>query len=126
MIRREQNGGKSHNETAMVDTLQNARRSNRRGYVTLCICIACGISKIVAVALRFVARRRMKARLRRNDWFIFASLWPNYAMITTGGFRNISTGLSDVSRRYPTDTASEMGSEKILVERKGNVKLSIR
>ena len=76
-------------QTAMADTTQVASRSNQRGYAILCICIACGIIETFAVALRFVARRRMKARLRKDDWFIFASLWPNYAMITTGGFREL-------------------------------------
>ncbi|KAL8677884.1 MAG: hypothetical protein Q9186_005726 [Xanthomendoza sp. 1 TL-2023] len=59
---------------------------NRRGHAILSICIACGFVETVAVALRFLARRKMKARLQIDDWFIFASLWPNYAMIITGGF----------------------------------------
>ena len=59
---------------------------NRRGHAILIICIACGIIETIAVALRFLARRRIKARLQIDDWFIFASLWPNYIMIVTGGF----------------------------------------
>ncbi len=59
---------------------------NRRGHAILSVCIACGVIETVAVALRFLARRRMKARLQIDDWFIFASLWPNYIMIVTGGF----------------------------------------
>lgn len=60
---------------------------NHRGHAILSVCIACGVIETVAVALRFLARRRMKARLQIDDWFIFASLWPNYIMIITGGFR---------------------------------------
>lgn len=65
----------------------NGQPANNRGRAILTICIACGVVETVAVALRFVSRRRMKARLQIDDWFIFASLWPNYAMIALGGVR---------------------------------------
>ena len=60
---------------------------NNRGKAILSICIACGVIQTFAVALRFLARRRIKTRLQIDDWFIFASLWPNYVMIVLGGFR---------------------------------------
>ncbi|KAL8750182.1 MAG: hypothetical protein Q9199_007232 [Rusavskia elegans] len=59
---------------------------NERGRAILYVCITCGVLETLAVALRFLARRKMKARLQIDDWLIFASLWPNYAMIVTGGF----------------------------------------
>ncbi|KAL8851633.1 MAG: hypothetical protein Q9221_003470 [Calogaya cf. arnoldii] len=59
---------------------------NERGRAILCVCIACGVLETFAVALRFMARRKMKARLQIDDWLIFASLFPNYAMIVVGGF----------------------------------------
>ena len=72
----------------MADHIQDATPPvNHRGHVILSICIACGVIQTFAVALRFLARRRMKTRLQIDDWFIFASLWPNYAMIIAGGFR---------------------------------------
>ena len=72
----------------MADHIHDATgRVNRRGNVILSICIACGVIQTFAVALRFLARRQIKARLQVDDWFIFGSLWPNYAMIIAGGFR---------------------------------------
>lgn len=35
--------------------------------------------------------------------------------------KSIATGPSDVSRRYPTNAASEIGSEQASVEQEGNV-----
>ena len=59
---------------------------NERGLAILCVCIVFGVLQTFAVALRFLARRQMKARWHIDDWLIFASLWPNYAMIVLGGF----------------------------------------
>ena len=59
---------------------------NRRGRVILSVCIACGVIETLAVGLRFLSRAKIKARLGVDDWFIFASLWPNYVMILLGGF----------------------------------------
>lgn len=71
----------------MDHKLHNAiQPANPRGIAILSICIACGIIETLAVALRFIARRNIKARLQIDDWLIFASLWPNYTMIVTGGF----------------------------------------
>ncbi|KAI4218632.1 MAG: hypothetical protein L6R36_008843 [Xanthoria steineri] len=74
---------------------------NRRGHAILIICIACGVIETIAVALRFLARRRIKARLQIDDWFIFASLWPNYIMIVTGGFL-VGEGKAGLSKAYLT------------------------
>ena len=41
-------------------------------------------------------------------------------MPTVFSRKSISTGPSDVSRRYPTNVASETGTEKVLVEQKRN------
>ena len=59
---------------------------NHRGRVILSVCIACGVIETLAVALRFLSRAKIKARLGVDDWFIFASLWPKYVMILLGGF----------------------------------------
>ena len=71
---------------AMADPISNSTSRNERGLVVLCVCIVFGIVQTLAVALRFAARRQMKARWRIDDWLIFASLWPNYVMIVLGGF----------------------------------------
>lgn len=68
----------------MADPVEALTPRNERGRAILCVCIACGILETVAVALRFLARRKMKARFQIDDWLIFASLWPNYSMIVTG------------------------------------------
>ncbi|KAL8992764.1 MAG: hypothetical protein Q9169_006858 [Polycauliona sp. 2 TL-2023] len=80
------------------DTMQPV---NHRGQAILSVCIACGVIETVAVALRFLARRRIKARLQIDDWFIFASLWPNYIMIVTGGFL-VGEGGAGLSKAYLT------------------------
>ena len=80
----------------MKDPILGSTTMNARGRAILCVCIACGVLETVAVALRFLARRRMKARLRIDDWLIFASLWPNYAMIITGGFRTYRLSSIDI------------------------------
>ena len=59
---------------------------NHRGNAILSISIVCGVIQTFAVALRFLARRRIKTRLQIADCFIFASPWPNYVMIVLGGF----------------------------------------
>ena len=77
----------SNKNMGTTDPIHDATEPvNRRGHAILAICIVCGVVESVAVALRFLARRKLKARLQVDDWFIFASLWPNYAMIITGGF----------------------------------------
>ncbi|KAI4088080.1 MAG: hypothetical protein LQ344_006342 [Seirophora lacunosa] len=80
------------------DAIQPA---NPRGIAILSICIACGIIETLAVALRFIARRKIKARLQIDDWLIFASLWPNYTMIVTGGFM-FGRGKAGLSQAYLT------------------------
>lgn len=37
--------------------------------------------------------------------------------------KSTSTGLCEVCRRYPTNPTGEIGSEKVLVEQKGNLRL---
>lgn len=70
----------------MTDPISDSTPMNEPGRAILYVCITCGVLETLAVALRFLARRKMKARLQIDDWLIFASLWPNYAMIVTGGF----------------------------------------
>ena len=78
---------------AMAGVMDNSTvMVNHRGNVILSICIACGLIQTFAVALRFLARRRIKAGLQVDDWYIFASLWPNYIMIVLGGFRECTFG----------------------------------
>ena len=71
---------------------------NHRGHTILGVSIAFGVIEIVAVALRFLARRRIGARWRIDDWLILAALVPNYAMIIIGGFRGLSPNAITRSR----------------------------
>ncbi|KAL8994967.1 MAG: hypothetical protein Q9169_005208 [Polycauliona sp. 2 TL-2023] len=71
---------------AAMDPIRQSTPMNEQGRAILGVCIACGVLESLAVGLRFLARRRMKASFRIDDWLIFASLWPNYAMIILGGF----------------------------------------
>lgn len=76
----------------MAEVMENTTVvANNRGNAILSVCIACGVIQTFAVALRFLARRRIKTRLQIDDWFIFGSLWPNYAMIVIGGFREYTS-----------------------------------
>lgn len=71
----------------MTDSIQHtAGTQNDRGHAILTISIACGALETIAVALRFIARRKLGAGLRSDDWLILLSLAPNYAMIVAGGF----------------------------------------
>ena len=58
---------------------------NEHGHAILSVSIACGILETVAVALRFVARRKLGARYRWDDWLILISLVPNWGMVIIGG-----------------------------------------
>ena len=72
----------------MADPIQASTEhvGNPRGQVILIVCIACGVLETVAVALQFLARKRLGARWRSDDWLILAALIPNYVMIVLGGF----------------------------------------
>ena len=72
----------------MADRIQHpADSQNQRGHAILIISIACGVLETIAVALRFLARRKIAAKYRADDWLLLSSLIPNYAMIAAGGFR---------------------------------------
>ena len=73
----------------MADPIQasTGQVGNSRGHVILSVCIACGVLETIAVALRFLARKRLGAGWRSDDWLIMAALIPNYVMIVLGGFR---------------------------------------
>lgn len=76
----------------MVDrTQQIAGSQNTRGHAILMVTIACGALETIAVALRFVARRKLGAKYRSDDWLILLSLFANYGMIVVGGFREFKT-----------------------------------
>jgi len=66
-----------HNETGPY---------NRRGDAILGVSIACGALETVAVALRFLSRRKLGANWRIDDWLILVALIPNYAMVIIFGF----------------------------------------
>ena len=57
-----------------------------RGHAILGVSSACGVLEAIAVALRFVARRKIGASYRTDDWLILLSIIPNYGMIVAGGF----------------------------------------
>ena len=72
----------------MADRIQHPTGpQNHRGHAILTISIVCGVLETVAVALRFLARRKIASRYRADDWLLLSSLIPNYAMIVAGGFR---------------------------------------
>lgn len=71
-----------HNETGPY---------NQRGHAILGVCIACGVLETVAVALRFLARRKLGAKWRIDDWLILVALIPNYAMVIVFGFGKSNT-----------------------------------
>lgn len=54
--------------------------NNARGYGVLAATIAMGIIDFFAVILRFLARKKIKAKLEADDWLILVSLLPAYAM----------------------------------------------
>lgn len=60
--------------------------SNPRGVLIVCLSVVLGIIDLLAVVLRFIARRRSKSGLGLDDWFIAASLIPAYCMIIIAGF----------------------------------------
>ena len=70
----------------MADAIQpNIEPYNHRGQAVLGVSIACGVLETAAVALRFLARRKLGAQWRMDDWLILIALVPNYVMIITGG-----------------------------------------
>ena len=69
----------------MADTIQHTTgHQNQRGHAILIVSIVCGVLETLAVALRFLARQKLGAKLRSDDWLILVSLLPNYGMIVTG------------------------------------------
>lgn len=70
---------------------------NRRGEAILGISIAFAALEAVAVALRFLSRRRLGAKWRIDDWLILVALIPNYAMVIIFGF-----GKSNANATIPT------------------------
>lgn len=54
---------------------------NGRGETIVNTSIAIAIIVTIAVILRFIARKKTKAMLAADDWFILASLVPAYAML---------------------------------------------
>lgn len=54
---------------------------NGRGETIVNTSIAIAIIVTIAVILRFIARKKTKATLAADDWFILASLVPVYAML---------------------------------------------
>lgn len=54
---------------------------NGRGETIVNTSIAIAIIVTIAVILRFIARKKTKATLAADDWFILASLVPAYAML---------------------------------------------
>lgn len=54
---------------------------NGRGETIVNTSIAIAIIVTIAVILRFIARKKTKATLATDDWFILASLVPAYAML---------------------------------------------
>lgn len=54
---------------------------NVRGETIVNTSIAIGIIITFTVVLRFIARKKTKASLAADDWFILASLVPAYAML---------------------------------------------
>ena len=64
----------------------NVGHRNPRGQVVLDVSIACGVLVTAAVALRFLARRRLGTKIKIDDWLILIALIPNYGMIIDSGF----------------------------------------
>lgn len=63
-----------------------AGQFNQRGHAILGVSITFGALETAAIALRFLARRKLNTRWRIDDWLILVALVPNYAMIVIGGF----------------------------------------
>lgn len=59
----------------------NMAVGNKRGDTIMNISIAIAIIVTFAIILRFIARKKTKASLAADDWFILASLIPTYAML---------------------------------------------
>lgn len=59
-------------------------KENPRGAAVLYFTIALGILVTLAVLLRFMARRCIKAAFAADDWWILGSLVPLYGMIILG------------------------------------------
>lgn len=71
--------------------------SNPRGVWIVCVSVMLGIIDTLAVILRFVARRKIKAGFAMDDWLIAASLVPAFIMIIIAGFCNLVSRESDRS-----------------------------
>ena len=48
------------------------------------VTVVCGILATLAVCLRFLARRKTKASLGADDWWMLASLIPSSGMLAVG------------------------------------------
>lgn len=59
----------------------NMAVGNKRGDTIMNISISIAIIVTFAIILRFIARKKTKAALAADDWFIVASLIPTYAML---------------------------------------------
>lgn len=62
------------------------QRDNDRGNGLLSVSIAFGALETMAVALRFLSRRKLGVKWQMDDWLILVALIPNYAMIIIFGF----------------------------------------
>lgn len=60
-------------------TISNMTKA--RGDTILHTSIAIAIVVTLAVILRFLSRKKIKARLATDDWLMLASLLPTYAML---------------------------------------------
>lgn len=65
----------------LLFTILTMAGNNVRGHAVLVATIAIGIIDFFAVVLRFLARKKIKAKLAVDDWLILVSLLPAYAMV---------------------------------------------
>ena len=75
--------------------------SKHRGHTILSVSVACGVLETIAVVLRFLARKKISARWRADDWIILLSLLLNYTMMIAGGLRGFVAYIIDVERADP-------------------------
>ena len=57
------------------------------GMYLIYVCGSLAILATIAVILRAVARRKIQAGFRADDWWVTFSLVPMYGMVICGGFR---------------------------------------
>lgn len=69
----------------------SGHNDNDRGNALLSVSIAFGVLETIAVALRFLSRRKLGVKWQIDDWLIFVALIPNYAMIIIFGFGKSNT-----------------------------------